>query len=181
MHILKHLHTINKHRRLVRKLCFKCHLFKQGILHDLSKYSFIEFINGAKYYEGFRSPNNNERNHKGYSEAWMHHKGRNKHHAEFWIDINNESGTYQSVKMPYKYVVESFCDRIAASKIYKGKVFKRSDPLDYLNFESKALPIHEESLKELTYLLNYYKDHTDKETFKMVRLELKKRKKDVEI
>ena len=124
MHIFKHFKTITKHKLVVMKLCFKAGLYKQGLLHDLSKYSFVEFFNGVRFYQGTYSPNYNERKKKGYSEAWMHHKGRNKHHCEYWIDVNPNSNCYEPVKMPKKYLVESVCDRIAATKIYSGKSFK---------------------------------------------------------
>ena len=81
------LHTVNSHRRLVRKYCFKLGLYRQGMMHDLSKYSPSEFIPGVKYYQdGHRSPNNAQREDEGVSKAWLHHKGRNKHHFEYWID-----------------------------------------------------------------------------------------------
>ncbi len=88
MKALKHLRTINHHKLLVMKHCFKVGLYKQGLLHDLSKYSPTEFLVGCKYYQGTRSPNNAEREATGYSQAWLHHKGRNKHHYEYWIDYS---------------------------------------------------------------------------------------------
>jgi hypothetical protein len=50
-----HLKTVTKHRREVRKLCFKCGLYWQGLTHDLSKYSPTEFWNGVKFYTGTKS------------------------------------------------------------------------------------------------------------------------------
>ena len=88
MKALKHLQTINHHKLLVMKHCFKVGLYKQGLLHDLSKYSPTEFLVGCRYYQGTRSPNNAEREATGYSTAWLHHKGRNKHHYEYWIDYS---------------------------------------------------------------------------------------------
>lgn len=85
--VLAHLHTINKHKVKVTHLCFRCHLYKQGLLHDLSKYSYIELKTGFHYYQGFRSPIDAEKEEKGYSLGWLHHKGRNKHHWEYWLDF----------------------------------------------------------------------------------------------
>ena len=82
-----HLRTVHKHRKMVRKLCFKCGLYWQGLTHDLSKYSHTEFWNGVKYITGTASPHVGERKVKGYSDAWLHHHNRNKHHAEYWVDI----------------------------------------------------------------------------------------------
>ena len=96
------------------KECFEVGLYKQGLLHDMSKYSPTEFLVGCKYYQGNRSPNNAEREATGYSQAWLHHKGRNKHHYEYWIDYSVTPGEGMvGLKMPLRYVVEMFMDRIA--------------------------------------------------------------------
>lgn len=108
--LINHLKTINKHKYYVTMLCFKCGLYKQGILHDLSKYSPTELKTGAKYWVGTRSPNSIERETIGYSSAWLHHKGRNKHHWEYWVDFSRQGVV--PAKMPTKYVVEMFCDRV---------------------------------------------------------------------
>ena len=126
----KHLHTVNKHRRLVRKLCFKCGLYWQGLTHDLSKYSPTEFINGVKFFTGNGSPHLGERKTYGYSKAWLHHKGRNKHHVEYWQDIR-PNGKTEPIMMPMKYFAEMVCDRIAASKIYLKDKYTNSSPLEY--------------------------------------------------
>lgn len=119
----KHFKTITYHKYLVAKGCFQVGLYKQGIFHDLSKYSPAEFLVGAKYYQGNRSPNNAERENIGYSSAWLHHKGRNKHHYEYWIDYSMQDvpGGMAPVPMPYRYIAEMIMDRIAASKVYLGK------------------------------------------------------------
>ena len=70
-----HFCTITKHKKLVMEGCFKVGLYKQGLLHDMSKYTWQEFKTGVIYYQGTRSPNAAEREHLGYSEAWLHHKG----------------------------------------------------------------------------------------------------------
>lgn len=110
---ISHFKTITKHKFYVMKFCFKCHLFKRGLLHDLSKYSPIEFCTSVKYYTGNRSPIDNEKDVKGYSLAWQHHKGHNPHHWEYWID-NVGTRTNNAGRIPYKYVVEMICDWLAA-------------------------------------------------------------------
>ena len=129
-----HLHTVNRHRRLVRHYCFKLGLVWQGLTHDLSKYSPTEFWRGVKYYQGWRSPNDQERLENGVSLAWLHHKGRNRHHFEYWIDYcRREDGTIYigGCKMPKKYVAEMFCDRIAACRVYQGDAYTDASPYDY--------------------------------------------------
>lgn len=130
MNFFRHLRTINHHRRLVRKHCFKVGLYWQGLIHDLSKYSPTEFIPGVKYFQGTRSPQARERELFGYSEAWLHHKGRNKHHFEYWSDSDLVGG-FICVEMPPRYFAEMICDRVAASKTYKGKNYTDSSPLEY--------------------------------------------------
>ena len=129
MKLINHLKTINKHKYYVTMLCFKCGLYKQGLLHDLSKYSPTELKTGAKYCVGTRSPNSIERETIGYSSAWLHHKGRNKHHWEYWLDFG-VNGIY-ACKMPTNYVIEMFCDRVAASMIYQKEKYTDSSALEY--------------------------------------------------
>ena len=105
---------------LVLAGCFRVGLYWQGLTHDLSKYSPTEFLIGARYYQGDRSPNAAERQDKGYSEAWMHHKGRNRHHYEYWTDMNMQTRCYESVQMPRRYLVEQIMDRRAACIVYQG-------------------------------------------------------------
>lgn len=124
-----HLRTVQKHRKAVRKLCFKCGLHWQGLTHDLSKYSPTEFWLGVKYYTGTASPHVGERREKGYSDAWLHHHNRNKHHAEYWVDIIDGKST--PITMPFKYLAEMICDRVAASMIYLGDRYTDAAPLDY--------------------------------------------------
>ena len=163
----KHLKTINEHKIEVGKNCFRCGLYKQGILHDLSKYSPTEFLVGAKYYQGTRSPNDAEREDKGYTSSWLHHKGRNKHHLEYWLDYDLEKrdGSMVGMKMPDNYIVEMFCDRVAASKIYHRDDYTDRTPLDYyLHGKSKFL-LHPYSRKKLEMLLYMLAEKGEEETF----------------
>ena len=146
-----HLHTINTHKLEVMKNCFRVGLYKQGLLHDLSKYSFSEFIPGVKYYQdGNRSPNNAQREAEGCSTAWLHHKGRNKHHWEYWLDFGVD-GIY-ACKMPTNYVIEMFCDRVAASKIYNKDKYTDADSLNYFKRGMDHYIINPKT-KELLYSL----------------------------
>lgn len=120
MKIFKHLHLINKHRYYVCKNCFTAHLYKRGLFHDLSKYSPVEFFESVKYYQGTSSPIDTCKKKNGWSKAWMHHKGRNRHHWEYWIDnINN--GYPEAILIPYEFAVEMLCDYIGAGQAYEGK------------------------------------------------------------
>jgi len=167
MKIWKHLKTITKHKIKVGQLCFKIGLYKQGLLHDMSKYSFCELMTGAKYYQGTRSPNSAERDDKGYSMAWLHHKGRNKHHWEFWVDFTRKG--LVPAKMPQKYVLEMFCDRVAASMIYQGKNYKDSHPLEYYHAGKHSYIMHPETRALLESLLYYLDEHGLKETIQYIR------------
>ena len=170
-----HLKTIMRHRSLVRKGCFKIGLYWQGLIHDLSKYSPSEFFVGAKYFQGNRSPNNAEREDIGYSSAWLHHKGRNKHHYEYWIDY--QDGTIIPVPMPDKYVAEMMMDRVAASKIYKGKDYNDRCPLEYYNIGKDRIMIHEETRKKLETMLNILADEGEEALYRYIRINLLNKKR----
>ena len=172
----KHFRTITHHRNLVMKQCFQVGLYKQGLLHDLSKYSLTEFRVGAKYYQGTRSPNAAEREDIGYSTAWMHHKGRNKHHLEYWTDMKAGTGYYAPVPMPTNYLVEMFMDRIAACKTYKGKDYTDAAPLNYFNTARDSNLLHPETKQRLFDLLTMLAEKGEKETFRYVRKVVLKKK-----
>ncbi len=151
LHVIEHFKTIGDHRKLVRQGCFKVGLYYQGLTHDLSKYSPTEFIVGARYYQGYRSPNNAEREDTGYSSAWLHHKGRNRHHYEYWLDYSSENGKgLIPARMPDKYIVEMFMDRIAASKTYNKGKYTDDMPLKYYRKGNpdKYMEVHTRQLLE---------------------------------
>ncbi len=165
----KHFHTITRHRHQVIKNCFRAGIFWQGLRHDLSKYSLTEFIPGAKYYQGDRSPNAQEREVNGYSVAWLHHQGRNKHHFEYWQDYNPKTRLKEPVKMPLRYVKEMFCDRVAASKIYYGNSYTDDMPLAYFEKGKHCRAIHPETSELIEHLLTMLKEKGEKETFRYIR------------
>lgn len=168
-HPLKHFAVITAHRHKVAVHCFKAGIFWQGLLHDLSKYAPTEFIPGAKYFQGNRSPNEMERELFGYSKAWMHHKGRNRHHFEYWTDYNPKTKRVEPVEMPDKYIIEMFCDRVAASKIYGGKNYDDDYALRYYLRGCDTRRIHEVTAKKLEFLLRHLSEKGEKETFALIR------------
>ncbi len=169
MKLWKHFATITKHRFLVMCGCFRVGLYWQGLTHDLSKYSPTEFLTGAKFYQGIRSPNTAEREQKGYSEAWMHHKGRNRHHYEYWTDLSMETKQYESVPMPRKYLVEMVMDRRAACMTYQGKDYKDDSALIYFRKSIERNRMHPQLRQELDYLLEMLSLQGEKTTFRYIK------------
>ena len=176
MKFFKHLRTVCRHRRLVRRNCYKAGLIWQGLTHDLSKFSPKEFWAGVKYYQGNRSPQAREREVLGYSAAWLHHKGRNKHHFEYWTDVAAGGGVV-CVEMPPKYLAETVCDRIAASKVYKGKDYINSSPLEYYLSRKDKVTMHPATAEKLEYFLTLLAERGEKETFKQLKSFVKESKK----
>lgn len=169
----KHFCTITYHKFLVAQGCFKVGLYKQGILHDLSKYSFTEFRVGAKYFQGTRSPNNAEREEIGYSSSWLHHKGRNKHHFEYWIDYATDGdGNLAGMKMPDKYIIEMFMDRIAASKVYMKDNYTDRSPLEYYNRGKGKIILHEHTRELLEKCLEMLAEQGEEKTFAYIKREV---------
>lgn len=172
---LNHLKTINKHKKIVMEGCFKVGLYRQGLLHDLSKYMPTEFLTGVRYYQGTRSPNTAEVEHKGYSEAWLHHKGRNKHHFEYWIDFSvKDTDKLRIAKMPTRYVVEMFIDRISACKVYNGEHFDTWDAWHYYNRGDTGRFLHPDTKKLLEHLLVMYGQKGEAYTFRYIRKKILK-------
>jgi hypothetical protein len=173
MKVWAHFKTVMHHKKLVRQGCFQVGLYRQGIFHDLSKFSPTEFLVGCKYFQGDRSPNNAEREEKGLSYSWLHHKGRNKHHMEYWIDFG--LGTEHAMigmKMPTKYVVEMFFDRVAASKTYQKEAYTPESPWMYYVKGQKFHVIHPESKQLLEEMLLMLKDKGEEETCRYIKKEI---------
>jgi hypothetical protein len=143
--------------------------------HDLSKYMPTELLTGARYYQGTRSPNAGEREAKGYSLAWMHHKGRNRHHYEFWTDYSLETKKMEPMPMPTRFVLEMLADRMAASKVYKGEAYTDSSPLEYYQQASDHMLIHPKTRKQLEFLLRMLARDGEERTFRYIRTRIMKK------
>ena len=170
MKALQHLKTICYHKYLVMQGCFKVGLYRQGICHDLSKFSPTEFMVGAKYFQGNRRPKNAEGEDIGYSSAWLHHKGRNKHHFEYWIDYSAHEieGGMAPAPMPVRYGVEMMMDRIAASKVYLKDQYTDDAPLKYFK-KGSGCAMHPKTKKQLYILLKMLADEGEDNTFWFVK------------
>ncbi|MCD8369415.1 MAG: DUF5662 family protein [Clostridiales bacterium] len=172
-----HFCTITEHKLLVMKHCFQIGLFWQGLTHDLSKYSPVEFLTGVAYYQGDRSPNAAERDAKGYSEAWLHHKGRNRHHFEYWLDFSTKAGGLRGCRMPVRYLAEMVMDRMAASKVYRGKEYTNASAWEYYQRERPYLGdgiMHPDTKRELEKILMMLRDSGERRTFAYIRKLLKR-------
>ncbi|SHI06710.1 hypothetical protein SAMN02745196_02635 [Clostridium collagenovorans DSM 3089] len=177
MNMINHFKTITNHKLLVMKYCFKVGLYKQGLLHDLSKYKWVEFSAGIKYYKGTVSPNGVQKKVEGYSKAWLHHKGRNKHHFEYWIDYGEKmKDGLVGMKMPTNYVVEMFIDRMSASMNYQKEAYTDRSALEYYEAQREYYVLHEDSKRLLEFLLNMLAEQGEKFTLKYIKEDILKNK-----
>lgn len=164
-----HLSTVTRHRHRVIAHCARAGILWQGLRHDLSKYSPTEFWQGVKFFDGTHSPTEDERRTLGYSLAWMHHKGRNRHHYEYWVDIDPVTRLYAPVEMPIADTAEMFADRVAASRVYRGENYRDSDPLDYfLRGHAKDI-MHPATTARLSLWLTTLAEEGEKKAFALVR------------
>lgn len=163
--VKRHKAIIKLHRKIVRKTCFKMGIPLQGLLHDLSKYSKEE-MSIAKWYVGNRSPHAACRDTLGYSSSWPHHYHKNKHHWQYWLDIEDWPDKVYPIKMPYKYIVEMFCDLIGAGKAYSKEKWTTASPMEYyLNSCKGKRLMHPVSENLLVLLLTTIKDFPEEENF----------------
>lgn len=178
MKIREHFQTITYHKKLVREGCFKVGLYWQGLTHDLSKFSPTEFLVGIKYFQGDRSPNNAEKEAKGYSSSWLHHKGRNKHHFEYWMDYTMPGTSDQllvGMKMPVRYVVEMFMDRIAACKVYQKEAYTDASPWEYHERSKRVKAVmHPETIALIEKLMLMLAEEGEEKTFAYTKKLVKK-------
>lgn len=164
-----HLSTVTRHRHRVIAHCARAGILWQGLRHDLSKYSPTEFWQGVKFFDGTHSPTEDERRTLGYSLAWMHHKGRNRHHYEYWTDMNRETKCYESVPMPRRYFVEMVMDRRAACMTYQGKAYRDDSALQYFERSREKDLMHPETSRQLRFVLRMLAEQGEKETFSYLR------------
>lgn len=158
--ILKHTQRICKHKFLVMEYCFACGLYKQGILHDLSKFSPTEYIESIKFYDGTPvSPIERAKQSQGFSLAWMHHKGHNKHHFEYWIDSSYTSHKpeVQAYKIPFEYVLEMVCDYLAAGQIYMGDEFTLEEEFEWWEAKKQRCMMHNVTKEMVTWYFSMMK------------------------
>ncbi len=147
MKLIRHLHNVNIHRFYVFILCCKVGIPFQGLVHDLSKYSLSELVASVKYFtDGTKSPLTTDKSINGYSLAWLHHKGHNKHHFEYWYDYNAKIKT---PVIPFKYMKEMICDRIAASKVYYKNNYNDSCSIEYFNSHKNEIRMDERLISYL--------------------------------
>ena len=162
--IFSHLNVINEHRFKVFCLCLKANIPIRGLLHDLSKYSFEEFFESAKYFgEGKFSPIRTCKEKVGYSKAWIHHKNHNKHHYEYWYDY---AAPTPCPVMPLKYFKESICDSFAAGIIYQGKKWNKEYQLSYWNKTKEKAKMHP---KMMELFEKVYTDVSEKGIDKVIK------------
>jgi len=181
LNAVRHFRTITKHKILVLENCFRVGLYRQGLLHDLSKYSWEEFSTGVRYYQGTRSPNAAEKEEKGFSAAWLHHKGRNKHHFEYWIDFApDRSGRLVGNEMPLRFLIEMVMDRIAASKVYKGADYTDASAWEYYERAKDIVVMHPKTKRQLERLLLMLKEEGEARTFAYIRHLLRREKRQKE-
>lgn len=158
--IFGHLHTIHIHRKWVRKYCNWAGIRWRGLKHDLSKYSPTEFFESARYWTGTCSPINTCKKQNGWSRAWLHHKGRNSHHYEYWQDNFDKGG--EALLMPMDDFVEQVCDFLAAAHAYQGDNFSYTAERIWWENKRKTCAMHENNKTMLDIIfsdLEYADNH----------------------
>ncbi len=82
-------------------------------------------------------------------------------------------------KMPVKYVIEMFMDRIAASKTYLGDRYTQRHPLQYYEQGAGKLGkmIHPETAALLHKLLKMLAEEGEENTFRYIRKKILKNQK----
>ena len=149
-----HFKTILIHKYWVFRYSVQLGIPYRGLLHDLSKFSWVEFSESVKFYQGGKSsPITAAKKEQGYSKAWQHHKGRNPHHYEYWTD-KYDTGTI-ALKMPFKYVIEMIADYLGAGRAYQGKSFTLKGEYDWWQNKLEEFPpkMHKDTQYFVSYIL----------------------------
>lgn len=172
----KHFKTVCKHKNYVLRECAACGILWQGLTHDLSKFGITEFCSSARYFQGHRSPIEAEKETTGYSAAWLHHKGHNKHHWEYWTDFADD-GSIIANEIPIKYVVEMVCDWVGAGKAYNKEKWTQNTPIQYYAKVRKGRYFHPNTERLLLEFLTLISDQGLDAFHKRAKLILKNYKR----
>lgn len=158
----RHFKKVCTHKRWVFYYCCKVGIPFQGLVHDLSKFSPTEFWESVKYYQGTSSPIDACKKENGWSAAWMHHKGRNKHHYEYWQDNFDNGGN--PIEMPMKYKKEMLCDYLGAGRAYHGKSFNFEKELKWWKSKkSKPIAMHPNDIAFIDKYINLFYEYENRE------------------
>ena len=153
-----HFNKILKHKYWVFYYCRKTGikgLTWRGLKHDMSKFSPTEFWESVRYYQGTSSPIDACKKENGISKAWMHHKGRNTHHYEYWMDNFDNGGEPKA--MPYQDAVEMLCDYLGAARAYMGKNFTYQAEYEWwLKKCEKPLAMHPNTMDFITRCMSQF-------------------------
>lgn len=103
-------------------------------------------------------------------------QGQKQAPFEYWTDYNLARKCVMPIKMPLKYVIEMFCDRVAASKTYMKDKYTDAYPLEYFERGKSTRSIDPETSALLEKLLIMLRDEGERKTFRYIRKELKKHK-----
>lgn len=135
----KHLKIILIHKYYFIKYCFLCGLYLQGIFHNMSKFSPTKFCESVKYFTG-------KNNLIGTCKA-------------------DKGITY--VKIPFKYMLETFCDWLSDAIVYRHqKDLNVDDEIKWWNEKRKNITMHKSSINLMDYFMivlfqdeNFLKNH----------------------
>jgi len=157
--ILNHWKTVRTHRKWVRRYCALAGIPWRGWKHDLSKYSPTEFFESARYWTGTGSPINECKKYNGWSKAWLHHKGRNSHHYEYWMDNFDKGG--EALLMPLDDFTEQVCDFIAAGITYNGGIENFNFIKEYDWWKNKRIKcaMHPKNKEMLEIIFNKFRNY----------------------
>jgi hypothetical protein len=153
---IKYFCTIARHKWEVLKLCFAVGLYRQGVMHDLSKFSSAEFFRAARHFNGTAAQKKNDR----FALAWQHHKHYNPHHWEYWLDV--KAGKLTALPMPAKYEAELVIDWIAAGKVYNAKKWDYTEPYKFWK-KRKDMILHADTARNLENYFLLIQRHRDNE------------------
>ena len=100
----------------------------------------------------------------------VEHYGLTYDEDEYWIDYptNKEAGLV-GMEMPVKYVVEMFCDRLAASRNYNKDKYTDGDSLEYYLRGRGHYVIHPKTDELLYSLLKMLADKGEDYTFAYIK------------
>jgi len=117
----RYLRYVVRHKWYVFLACCGEGIWWRGLIHDLSKFYWSEFIPYAEHFCTTSVPKRDPY----FDFAWLLHQKRNRHHWQWWL-LANDNGDIKVFPMSKTARLEMVCDWYGAG-LAQGKKVNKED------------------------------------------------------
>lgn len=124
--------------------------------HDASKYSDKEYAAYDKYFYEYSNKKKPKEIRDAFNLAWLHHIHNNPHHWQYWVLVNDDSGTI-ALDMPSHYILEMILDWWS----FSWKSNNLYEVFDWYETHKEKMILSDTTRLIVEYILSRIKDKLD--------------------